>query len=56
MRELSGPLKVNGVSAAGDVSALVVPGIVVHIMVDLIGHPTITIPISHFSHNAETYF
>ncbi|KAI0534762.1 amidase signature enzyme [Xylaria digitata] len=55
MRELGGPLGVDGALAAGSVSALVVPSIVAHIMAGLIGYPTVTIPMGFFSDDAETY-
>ncbi|KAI1421809.1 amidase signature enzyme [Xylaria sp. FL1777] len=55
MRDLRGPLGVDGALAAGNVSALVVPSIVAHIMAGLIGYPTVTIPMGSFSDDAETY-
>ncbi|KAI1119721.1 amidase signature enzyme [Nemania abortiva] len=55
MRDLGGPLGVDGALAAGKVSALIVPSIVAHIMAGLIGYPTVTIPMGSFSESARTY-
>ncbi|KAI0098552.1 amidase signature enzyme [Nemania sp. FL0031] len=55
MRDLGGPLGVDGALAAGNVSALVVPSIVAHIMAGLIGYPTVTIPLGSFSEHAKAY-
>ncbi|KAI1363534.1 glutamyl-tRNA amidotransferase subunit A [Xylaria arbuscula] len=55
MRDLGGPLGVDGALAAGNVSALIVPSIVAHVMAGLIGYPTVTIPMGVFSDDADTY-